>query len=392
MGTQVPKVAVIGTGRRALDGYIKVLLEQFSERIKIVAVTDRVSERLDEARQILGPEVKLFSDYQELLSSTDVDAVIVCTPDFTHEQINLDCLKADKHVICEKPLALSLRGCERVVQEAETKGKLLQVGLVLRYSPFHQRLKEAVESGAIGRVHLISVLDYYAGGRTYFRRWNRLRKNSGGLLIHKGCHAFDIMNWLADSSPQTVAAFGNLAVFNPGTKPAYAQHCTNCPEKYTCIDSVYLKLDKEVIKRQQERGYTDFDLCLYNSEKDTQDNDVVIIEYKNGVKASYTECLFSARTGRFYSVVGEKGEIEADTESNRIKVHSLISKETTVHQIPDISGHGGGDSLLLEDFLTCFHQGGKPLADGEAGSWATAVGEAAEKAIAESKVVKIGDL
>ncbi|MCK4590692.1 MAG: Gfo/Idh/MocA family oxidoreductase, partial [Candidatus Latescibacteria bacterium] len=191
MGTQVPKVAVIGTGRRALDGYIKVLLEQFSERIKIVAVTDRVSERLDEARQILGPEVKLFSDYQELLSSTDVDAVIICTPDFTHEQINLDCLKADKHVICEKPLALSLKGCERVIQEAETKGKLLQVGLVLRYSPFHQRLKEVVENGAIGRVHLISVLDYYAGGRTYFRRWNRLRKNSGGLLIHKGCHAFD---------------------------------------------------------------------------------------------------------------------------------------------------------------------------------------------------------
>ena len=390
MEMEVPGVAVIGTGRRALGGYIKVLVEEFAERMRVVAVSDRVPERLEEARESLGPEVKLFSDHQELLGFADVDAVIVCTPDFAHEQISLDCLRADKHVICEKPLALTFGGCERIVQEAQSRGKLLQVGLVLRYSQFHQRLKEVVERGTIGRTHLISVLDYYAGGRTYFRRWNRFRKNTGGLLIHKGCHAFDIINWLANSFPKRVAAFGSLAVFKPGTKPSYAQHCSTCPEKYSCIDSVYVTYDRDILKRQE--GYTDFDLCLYNSEKDTQDSDVVIIEYENGVKACYTECLFSTRTGRFYSIVGEKGEIEADSESNRIKVHSVDSKETMVYQIPDISGHGGGDRMLLEDFLTCLQRGGKPLADGEAGSWATAVGEAAEKAIAERRIVDMEEL
>jgi len=380
---------LIGVGNRGVYGYLKTLKEYFPEEARFIALSDSNERRLKKVSEELGGNFRFFSNYKEMLSLPEIDAVVITTPDFTHEEITIDALQAGKHVICEKPLAITAKGCNRVIQASIRAKKILQLGLVLRYSPFYQKLKKLIEKKTIGEVKIISMLDYYSGGKTYFRRWNRFKKNTGGLLIHKGCHAFDILNWLVDSSPERVASFGGLDVFK--SDPQKPLRCRDCKEKYTCHGSAFL--DSKSVEKAKKMGYSDFDLCLWNSEKDTHDNDTVIIEYKNKVRVNYTECLFPVRSTRYYSIIGDKGEIEADSTSNQIRVYSLSSQDVVTYNIgPSISGHGGGDKILLDDFFNCLREGKEPLANGEAGKLSVLIGLAAEKSIEEKRIIRISEI
>jgi len=372
---------LIGVGGRGM-AYVNVLNSFYKDEGKFIALSDIDEKRLKEKAKKSGGTPKLFTDYKKMLSLKELDVVVISTPDFTHETIAIDCLNAGKHIICEKPLAITVESCNKIIEASRKAKKMVQLGLVLRYTPFHRKLKDIIDSGKIGNVKVISMLDYYSGGMTYFRRWNRFKKNTGGLLIHKGCHAFDILNWLADSSPKRVTAFGGLDVFRAA--PNKPKWCRDCKEKDTCPGSSSV--------RQSTKNVKDLDLCLWNSEKDTNDNDTVIIEYENGVHVNYTECLFPVRTIRYYSIIGDRGEIEADSSSNQIKVHSLYSKDVVTCNIKEERGHGGGDVRLFEDFFTFLKEGREPLANAEAGKMSALIGIAAEKSISEGRIINIKEL
>ena len=200
-------IGLVGIGGRVF-GYLQNIICRFKEEVKITAIAELKEERLQAVRDLLGEGINTCRDYREILKKSDVDTVIICTPDNTHEEIAVESFRAGKHVILEKPLAITPEGCDRVLKERDKAGKIPIMGLVLRYTPFHQTLKKLLSEGVIGRFYTISMLDYYSGGITYFRRWNRFSKVTGGLLIHKGCHAFDILSWLADSQPSTVFVLG----------------------------------------------------------------------------------------------------------------------------------------------------------------------------------------
>ncbi|MBU0478257.1 Gfo/Idh/MocA family oxidoreductase [bacterium] len=387
------KLGLIGAGGRGLH-LLDTINKYFSDEAHFIALCDVDIKRLKKMSRESKENFCLFSDYKKMLGLKDLDAVIIATPDFTHGEIALEALSAGKHVLCEKPLAITAGDCSKIIEASKKSEKIFQVGFNLRYNPFHQKLKELVDNKSIGNIKIISVLDYYSGGKTYFRRWNRFRKNTGGLLIHKGCHVFDMLNWLIGASPERVSAFGGLDVFRPD--PKKAKRCRDCKEKYTCHGSAFYQdfLRPGSINRAERRGYKDFDVCLWNSEKDTQDNDVVIIEYKNAVRVSYTECFFSSISTRRYSIVGDKAQIEADTESNQIKVFSMSSKSTIIYDVknPGSDEHGGGDRGILHSFLACLRENKSPLANAEAGRLSVLVGLAAEKSIHSKKIINIKDM
>ena len=136
---------LIGVGNRGVYGYLKTLKEYFPEEARFIALSDSNERRLKKVSEELGGNFHLFSNYKEMLSFPEVDAVVITTPDFTHEEITIDALQAGKHVICEKPLAITAKGCNRVIQASIKAKKILQLGLVLRYSPFYQKLKKLIE-------------------------------------------------------------------------------------------------------------------------------------------------------------------------------------------------------------------------------------------------------
>ena len=229
------------------------------------------------------------------------------------------------------------------------------------------------------------------GGATYFRRWNRLRAISGSLLVHKGVHSFDILNWLADSRPKRVAAFAGLSVFKP--EPGRGERCLTCENRcpeYTDLASgpraeLYLAAERE-------DGYI-ADVCLYNSEKDTHDNATVIIEYQNGLRASYSDSFFCSRSSRRYLVIGELAEIEADSTLRRLRVYHRRSKDVTEYQLGEPpSGHGGGDEFQTRSFVRNVQEERPGEAGAEAGLWGVVVGEAAERAYRERRVVETSEL
>ena len=167
------KFGIIGTGQRAYGAYGRLLTGAFAQEAELVALADTNEKRLKAvARRLDVNGIALYRDYNRMLAETELDAVVVETPDFTHEQVATDVLQAGKHVICEKPLATTVAGCQKILA-AQGPEQVLQVGFVLRYNRVYSTAKKLIDDGVIGRVQQIVATDNRRGA-DYFRRWASL--------------------------------------------------------------------------------------------------------------------------------------------------------------------------------------------------------------------------
>jgi predicted dehydrogenase len=357
------------------------LRERFGDRSEIVALSDSDPTRLAFAAKTLSVETT-YSNTSALIQDPNVDVVVITTPDFTHASIALEAINAGKHIICEKPLATTIEDCNKVLAAGRGSDRLFMVGFVLRYTALFAELHKAVSSGEIGTPSFLTAVDNRIGG-SYFRRWHRLRRNSGGLLVHKSCHAFDAINWIFDRRPTAVAATGGIAVYSP--KDWAGERCLTCDVKSTCPeytditagDFAHLYYEAEATS-----GYI-ADTCVYNSEKDTVDHAAAYVEYEGGPRASYSLCLFASYTGREFGVWGETGKLEGSDANDALRLtrsaHESVQTRTIERRE---GGHGGGDVGLLEDCFNALDGGQDPAAGLEAGYRAAVLGIAAEESVA----------
>ena len=148
------------------------------------------------------PEADLVTDYRDVLKNPEIDMVFIMSPDFCHEEQAIAALEAGKAVYLEKPLAITIEGCDRILQTAyRTKSKLF-VGHNMRHFPVVLKMKEVIDSGIIGDIQCGWCRHFIAyGGDAYFRDWHSEQKNTCGLLLQKGAHDIDIMHWLMGSRP-----------------------------------------------------------------------------------------------------------------------------------------------------------------------------------------------
>lgn len=352
-------------------------------RSVVVAGADINEKYLKEFKERYGDSVFVTTDYRRLLERPDVDAVLVSSPDFCHEEHAVAALEAGKHVYCEKPLAITVEGCDRILKAWRASGRKLMVGFNMRYMNMFRTMKEIVDSGAIGEIKAVWVRHFVGhGGDFYYHDWHAMRRNTTSLLLQKGSHDIDIIHWISGAYGKRVAAFGGLDFFG-GDKPNDLV-CPTCPERRTCPDPA--RADTRI-------------QCAFRKEVDVEDNNVVIMELENGIKASYLQCHFTPDYHRNYTFIGTEGRIENSEPEGKVWVKTRDSHDwkafanRTYEVKPAVGGHGGGDPVACEDFLDMILEGKEPVATPIAGRMSVAVGcAAAESMRSGGKVVEVAPL
>lgn len=225
------RYAVVGTGARA-EMFVRALVLDHPATAELVAFADVNQARMDAHNEWLeelgfdSVPTYLAVDYTTMLEKERVDVVLVTTVDRVHDEYIVAALRSGRDVITEKPMTIDVPRCQRILDAVATTGRKVSVAFNYRYNPLHEKVREVLaagEIGEIGSVHFEWLLDVRHGA-DYFRRWHREKANSGGLMVHKASHHFDLVNWWLDAVPEEVYASGRLFFYGEnGKRHGYAR-------------------------------------------------------------------------------------------------------------------------------------------------------------------------
>ena len=298
-----------------------------------------------------------------------------------HFEPVMQALERGYDVLCEKPMSYDRTELIAMGEKARQTGRVLSICHVLRYSPFFVKLKELIDSGAIGQLvsiqHIESV-GYWHMAHSFVRgNWSR-SEDSCPMILAKCCHDTDILTWLAGSSCVAVSSFGSLAHFNAAHKPDGAtEYCLDgCMHRDCCpyyaprfylehpkavsdgfVSVVSLDPSREAVLNALQRG--PYGRCVYQCDNDVVDNQVVNLLYENGVSVSMTMCAFTEHCERIINVMGSRGQIRGNMESSTLEISDFASGDhTTLHVHTPAGGHSGSDAAMMRDFLQTLHRGG----------------------------------
>ena len=391
------RVGIVGMGGRGVMSFGHRFITDYKEEIELVSICDTDEKKLKIAKDLLGEKITVHTDYAEFLKNDDMDAVIVTTPDCAHGELTFKALNAGKHVLCEKPLAISVEDCKKILAAEKESGKILQVGLCLRYTVIMGELIKILRRGDIGEVIMASATETLPGA-SHFARWHRKKEYSGGILLQKGTHSLDLLNWIINEKPVAVAGFGGRDVYKADEKYR-GKRCSTCSDRKTCSEATKKQVkcnncfvDTFVEETQKATHYVT-DSCIFDPEADILDNAVVIVNYENNKKASFNLSLFGAGSDRKFTIIGSKGKIEASMGKREILIYKLKSGDIIKYNIAETAGgHGGGDDRELNSLISAVKENKKPLADAKAGVESVLVGLAAEESIEKGKIVVLEDL
>ncbi len=329
------KVGVIATGGRGRNAWQAHMPE---DGVEIVAGAD-IDPKANEAFKEQFPNAEIFTDYRDVLKIDEIGAVFISTPDYCHEEMAIAALEAGKAVFLEKPLAITIEGCDRILETAMRTGSKLYVGHNMRHFPVVLKMKEVIDSGLIGDVqcgwcrHFISY-----GGDAYFRDWHSEQCNTTGLLLQKGAHDIDVMHWLMGSYTKSVVGMGMLSVYDK-----CARRSPDTPGCATWDNAQYPPLEQ-----------TGFSPII-----DVEDHNMIMMQLANGAQASYMQCHYSPDAERNYTFIGTKGRVENIGDFLNCEVHVWTRRDSRKN--PDITykvkppvvqtGHGGADYPTVKSFL-----------------------------------------
>jgi len=341
------RLGVVGLGQRS---YLGDLVHQPGQGSRVVALADSDARALARTSPRFRDVAKLAGSHRELLGC-GLDAVIITTPDHTHEEIIIDFLRAGVAVFAEKPLAISTDGCDRVLQVARESGTRLYVGHNMRHMPVITTMKRLIDEGAVGQVQTIWCRHFVGdGGDYYFKDWHADRSRTTGLLLQKGAHDLDIIHWLAGSPSRRVTAMGALKVYGDITDRS--------------------DRDGEVVGDwfDREHNWPPRSQRGLHPIIDVEDVSMMLMELANGVLASYQQCHFTPDYWRNYTVIGTDGRLEnfGDEVGAKVKVWSRRSgyradADLSVDVIEIPGTHGGADGLLMAEFLAFVRDGSPTL-------------------------------
>jgi len=394
----------------------------------MVGLCDKNPGRLKRSQGLVkdktGNDVPGYSDtdFDKMVEETKPDVVIVTTMDSTHDLYICRAMELGCDVITEKPMTTDAEKCKRILETEKRTGQNVRVSFNYRYSPPRTQIKDLLMEGAIGEV--LSV-DFHwmlntRHGADYFRRWHRNKENSGGLMVHKATHHFDLVNWWLSSVPERVFASGHRKFYTPETAERYGlknrgERCLDCAEKETC--NFYLDLDSAdnlrelYLQCEKHDGYFR-DKCVFSDEIDIEDSMNVVVDYASGAKMTYSLNAFMPWEGYTITFNGTKGRIEHKCEesvyvSGDGSVQGALEKEGTwtrvyPHWKPAYEvelwtgegGHGGGDKPLVDDLFKPDppEDKYKRRADQRAGAWSILTGVAANRSMESGQAVMIDDL
>lgn len=409
MSTPRHRYALVGVGSRA-QMYLDAIAGDHADVATLVAWSDPNPGRLDWSSSrvpALGEPVRFAADdLAATITEQRVDRVIVTSPDSTHARYIVAALDAGADVIVEKPLTTSEEGVRQIAEAVARTGRSVTVTFNYRYAPRNTALKQLIASGEIGdvtSVHFEWVLDT-AHGADYFRRWHRDKANSGGLLVHKSTHHFDLVNWWLSSLPTRVFASGGLRFY--GAEAAAKRGLGARPERGTTDsplrDGFSLDLRRDETLRglyYDQESYDGYlrDRDVFDPGITIEDNLSLVVDYAAGATMSYSlnahspwegyTVFVNGTRGRAELTVVERGAVLLDADGRAVVDPSARPEEVLAEDTRPVGerlvlqkhfeqaleveipvgdgGHGGGDALLLAEVFA--GPTGDPL--GRAATW-----------------------
>ena len=355
------RIGVIGAGGR---GSLAGLAHKPKEGVRLVAGVDVRPEALAAFQQKYGPGAFVSADYRDLVARDDVDAVFVTSPDYCHEAHALAALEAGKHVYLEKPMAITIDGCDRILEAARRAGVRLYLGHNMRHFPVMRKMKELIDAGAIGEPKVGWCRHFVCYGcDAYFKDWHAERAKSTGLLLQKGAHDIDILHWLCGGYAARVTALGGLTLYDritdrhgPDERGDASWSVDNWPPL-------------------AQKGL--------NPVIDVEDVSMMLMRLDNGVFASYQQCHYAPDGWRNYTIIGTEGRLEnfGDVPGEDTCVRLWNKREyyhpqgDAVFEFPPLEGsHGGADPLIVAEFVRYVREGGKVATSPVAARFSVAAG------------------
>jgi predicted dehydrogenase len=420
------RYAIVGTGSRHAM-YREALVDRpIDASNELVALCDVSAPRLElaaaQVRNGDGNAVGRYGadEFDRMIAEARPHVVIVTTPDYLHDLYITRALRAGCDVVTEKPMTIDLARLKRIVDAQRETGRSVTVTFNYRYNPANTHLKDVLASGAIGELTAVDFRWYLdrVHGADYFRRWHRDKGKSGGLLVHKATHHFDLANWWVASRPATVSAIGSRRFYVPATAEAlglsgHGERCRGCARSAECPYRLDLADDPELkalyLDTEGADGYVR-DRCIFSDEITIEDTMQVQVGYANGVSMNYTLCAYSPWEGYEIVFYGTDGELnhrhvgvhgifggtrhEADDSATTTLLHRHGEEPRTLDVWSGEGDHGGGDPVML-DYLLNPAAGSDPYARRSShvdGAWSILTGISANVAMERGETVTVDDL
>lgn len=422
------RYALVGVGGRS-GMYREAVLKTYAQHAEMVGFCDinlgrlKLAQKL--AREMANVEVPIYEakDFDRMIQETKPEVVIITTKDATHSQYIIRAMELGCDVMTEKPMTTDEKKCRAIFAAQKRTGRKIRVTFNYRYSPHRTQVKDVLMSGVIGDV-LSADFHWMLNtrhGADYFRRWHSNKVNSGGLMVHKATHHFDLVNWWLSAVPVSVQAAGKREFYTPQMAKrlglqSHHERCLTCPEKQKC--SFYLDLAGNAnfrrlyLDNEKYDGYFR-DRCVFRPDIDIEDTMNVIVKYNTGATLSYSLNAFNAWEGYIITFNGTKGRLEhcmqeqvttfgdgstpgaVKADGTYIRVYPLRAPAYEVPLWPtNTGGHGGGDSVMLDDLFLPEKKADKYLraADQRGGAYSILTGIAANHCFRSGKTVEIAEL
>lgn len=373
-------ITLIGAGLRGMI-YSRYASER-PEEMKIVAVAEPDDFKRNRAKDTFNiADDKCFKSWDELFAGPkQSDAVFICTRDRDHYVPAMKALELGYHVMLEKPMSPDWQECIDLGKMAEQQNKVLTICHVLRYSPFFQTIKQLLDEGRIGRLMSIQHnenVGYWHQAHSYVRGYFNSAERSSPMILAKSCHDLDLIQWFAGGTCTSVSSYGHLSYFRKENAPEGApKYCIDgCPVADTCVyyapDTYMIEnggwkaeaasRDQSYEARYKAMKEGPFGRCVFQSDNDVVDHQVVAMEFDNEVTAVFTMSAFTEKCNRTLKLMGTEGEIRATMETNEIQIRRFGSGREDLIRLVEPEGHighGGGDKRLVQDFAkTIRHHG-----------------------------------
>jgi len=368
-------VVTIGAGSRG-NVYGNYSLS-YPDEMDIVGVAEPIQIRNDRYTQKHNiSEENRFKTWEDVFKRPKfADAVLITTPDNLHYGPCMAALKAGYDVLLEKPISPSEKECRDILELSRKTGRIVAVCHVLRYAPYFVKLREIIQSGAIGELMSIQHLEpieHIHMSHSYVRgNWHD-RNATTPIILAKSCHDLDILRWIVGKPCEQIVAMGSLKWFRKENAPAGStDRCMDgCAVESTCPYSAM-----KIYYRERGRTYvfdmpedkslhgdhileklrtTNYGRCVYKMDNNQEDHYISSIQFQNGVTASFSMEAFTSYEGRRTRVMGSMGDIVGDMET--FTVTDFRTKKSTVYDNSSGDGHGGGDWKLVRDWLQAVSQ------------------------------------
>ena len=354
------KYGIIGAGTMAREHILNISL---IENAEVVALSDPYEDSLNQCKEILKTKVSYFKNHLEMIEKNIVDVYLISSPNFTHKEILKDVIKTKKHILVEKPLCTNTKDCLKIKKLTKDYPSVFWTAMEYRYMPPVSKFINEIHNNKIGNLKTLTIREHRFPFLKKVNDWNRFEENTGGTLVEKCCHFFDLMRLIIQSKPLSVYASGGQDVNH--------------------LDEVYNGKKPDII-----------------------DNAYVIVNFENGARSLLELCMFAENSDMQEELVatGNKGKIETSVpsdDSGKTSSNIRIGMRDGKTQIENIevdkkileAGHHHGSTYYEHlAFLKAIESNSNPDVSLEDGVIAVAMGEAAEQSIKQGRLINLEEI